>query len=130
MKPQLLIIDGAERLKHRKQKWVKGYLVKIDDHEFALSYLNLMMLVSLAIHRNNGNGGWMPTEFITEEPHYVRATLWRLRRQILASLPDNYVEWPVLENNKQGGYRIAVSNIQIGDAAKRLFPALTEYHKN
>ena len=54
MQPKILVIDGTEKLRMGKQNR-RRYLVRVDEHEFTLSYVSLMMLTALATHRNNGH---------------------------------------------------------------------------
>jgi len=95
--PQLVEIDGACE--------ADRYLVKINGFPVRLTGKSFKYLTKLAWSRVNDGSGWVYKEDIEVGFNQARY-LYRMKNEIAASFKS---DWPIIENNRLGYYRLHIA---------------------
>lgn len=94
VQPEMIEIDGS----YEKER----YLVKINGLPVRLTGKSFKYFIKLAWSRLNGESGWIYKEEIEHGFNQARY-LYRMKGEINRGLN---AEWPIVENNRLGYYRL------------------------
>jgi len=92
-------------------------MVYIDDIRLLLCRVDVRLLAMLSLawlnRAEDQTEGWVSKDLLCQPSILTAKYLYVLRLNILTALPSEYADWPVWENDKQGGYRISMASDKI-----------------
>lgn len=109
MNVQQVIVDG--------QKQGRRSLVVVDGQPVRLPGVRFRFMVLLALAAEEGEG-WVSNEALWFQPEIVSRYMHVMKQDIHSQAPG-LKDWPVVENNFHGSYRLLANSVQI--VSYRLF---------